>query len=353
MTTSLAGLNLSYMHRRRRVLHDVSIAVRPSQVTLLTGPNGSGKSTLLWLMAGLRTPASGRVVLCNGQQVPLAASHSLQPRDSQMRDVNFPLRGLAMVFQQEALWEHLTVQEHLGLVLTSCKLGRPVRRSRVDAVLERMHLTALRSRRPGELSGGERQRLALARALVIEPDWLLLDEPLAHLDGPSREQLLNLLRESLAGSRAGVLLAAHDCEETLPLADEVVVLLDGHLAQQGKPADVYFRPTSLEAARVLGPACELAGTAGGGRLRCGDTIILEELDGGLAGPQKLILRHEQTAFNVDGGGAAVIVRCDWARRGFLLEVHVAGQRVVTWSQHAVAPGMAGRLTLVNHHAVIR
>lgn len=336
MDNVLTCRDVGFAYGDRPVLRGIHLTVTPGRVSVLVGPSGSGKTTLLWILAGLIRPTTGRVVLSEVGDEAGACGRPFDPR-----------RGrLGMVFQTPALWDHLTVEAHLDLVSAGSGLARAERRRRADRMLDRMHLAPLRHRRPANLSGGERQRLAIARALVGEPDWLLLDEPLAHLDGPARAEMFSLLRDALTETRAGVLLATHNTSEALRLADEVVVLLGGAVAQVGDTETVYRRPVSLAVAQALGPAGELAGDAAGGVLTSGGTAVLKGLPPNLAGPQQLILRPEDVAFRADPGGSAHAVRSERVGGGRHLLVEVAGVRL--WVQHSEAceVGAAGRLTLV-------
>jgi len=334
MNPCLVGHDLGFAYGERFVLRQARAVVAPGRVTALLGPSGSGKTTLLWLMAGLQTPRTGRVVVCDAP----AAWQTGRPVG--------PGDRIGMVFQTPALWDHLTAEEHLEIVLSGKGLDRAARQRRIDALLERMHLGALRKRLPGRMSGGERQRLSIARALVTEPGWLLMDEPLAHLDGPARSDLLDVLRDVLADTRPGVLLATHDTDEALRLANDVVVLLDGAVAQAGTADEVMLRPADLAVARLLGPAAEIAGSAGGGVLRCDGTAVLEGLPAAATGPRRLILRPADLAFRPDASGPARVLRCERTPSGYQLVVEVAGARA--WVQHGgpCAAGTVGRLVLV-------
>ena len=336
MTQTLMGQDLVFGYAGRDVLRGVTVSVRAGRVTAVIGPSGSGKTTLLWILAGLLPPKSGRVVLCDS---PDQAPTNGQPAD-------FASLRLGMVFQGSALWEHLTVEEHLRLVLAGKGLARSERRRRVDETLARLRLTDLRRRRPGQLSGGERRRLAIARALAADPQWLLLDEPLVHLDGPARADLFELLRQTLAGTRAGVIMATHHAAEAMRLADEIVVLADGAVAQTGPPEEVYRRPASLDVARMLGPASELAGDAAAGVLRCGGLAILKGLPPSLSGPQRMILRPEDVEFRQNNAGPIIVRRCEFDGGGFLLTLDVGGIEVAARHREKVALGTCGRLQLV-------
>jgi iron(III) transport system ATP-binding protein len=336
MTRRLVGLDLAFAYAGRDVVRGASVAVAPGRVTAVVGPSGSGKSTLLWLMAGLLEPKAGRVVLADSS---CAAAASSEPAD-------FARVRLGMVFQSSALWEHLTAEEHLALVLAGKGFDRQERRRRVEGTLARLRLGALRGRRPGQLSGGEARRLAIARAIVADPEWLLLDEPLVHLDGPARAELFATLREVLGRTRAGVLMATHDAREAMRLASEIVVLADGAVAQSGTPEEVYRRPASLAVARMLGPASEISGEARSGVLSRGGRPVLENLPQEMAGTQRLLLRPEDVKFRAAAGGAVTVRRCEFDGAAVLLTVDAAGEEVAVRQSEALPAGEAGFLRLI-------
>ena len=336
MTQSLVGLGLEFAYAGRDVVRGATVAVAPGRVTALVGPSGSGKSTLLWLLAGLLEPKAGRIVLAESVE---AAAAKGEP-------VDFARARLGMVFQSSALWEHLTVEEHLGLVLAGKGFDREDRRRRTNETLARLRLEALRRRRPGQLSGGEARRLAIARAIVADPEWLLLDEPLVHLDGPTRAELFATLRDILAPARAGVLMATHDAHEAMRLAGEIVVLSDGAVAQRGPPDEVYRRPVNLGVAQMLGPVSELSGEARGGVLSRGGRVVLENLPAEMAGPQRLLLRPEDVAFRPAAGGAVTVRRCEFDGAAFLVTLDAAGEEVTARHSEKIAAGEAGCLRLL-------
>ena len=210
----LLGDNLSFGYSREYVLKNVSVCVKSSQITALLGPSGSGKTTLIWLLAGLLQPDAGRVLL----------AESPDPTDQAAQTFDYESPRIGMTFQQSALWEHLTVEQHLQLVLAGQKIPRRQRHQRIARMLSRLEIEPLRKRRPAQLSGGQRQRLSIARALVVEPAWLFLDEPLAHLDGANRQSFFDLLQEILIETDAGVLLATHHSEDAMHLANDVINL---------------------------------------------------------------------------------------------------------------------------------
>jgi ABC-type sulfate/molybdate transport systems ATPase subunit len=324
----LVGDNLCFRYGRRAVLRAGRVEVVPRRVRALLGPTGSGKTTLLWLLAGVLKPHEGRVVL--------AGDDGAEPAELRRGE-------LGMVFQHAGLWEHLTVEAHLKLVLAGAGLARAERRRCIEDILRRTRLAELRRRRPGQLSGGERQRLSLARALVVRPGWLLLDEPLAHLDGAARQEVFDLLRTALADTQAGVLLATHNAAEALRIADDVLILLEGRLVQSGPTEQVYREPVNLAVARVLGDAGELRGRVERGTLYADGAAILDGLDGELTGEQALILRPEDVTFEADGDGPARVRRCELTPGGWRLTVAVAGMELPVFSRRPVAPETPGRL----------
>jgi ABC-type sulfate/molybdate transport systems ATPase subunit len=340
---SLVARNLWFFHRGREVLRDVTLSAPRGQVTVVVGPNGSGKTTLLWVLAGLLPPARGQVGLVDGPSSPPREGAAVQPAP-------IPPGALGMVFQQPALWDHLSVEEHLNLVLAGRALDRPERRDRITTTLGRLGLEPLRSRRPAQMSGGERQKLAIARALVTRPLWLLLDEPLAHLDGPARREMLDLLADALADSQAGVLMSMHEPDEALRLAGKIVVLLEGAVAQAGPASEVYRKPASLAAALALGPASQVRGEARGGKLMLGDEVVIENLDPALAGPTAMILRPESIALAPDPAGTASVRRCQQTPGRYQLTVKSAGMTVLCWSDVPMPEGQRGRLLVCSREA---
>jgi len=225
--------DLHFAREGRPILRGIDLEHEAGNVLAVLGPSGSGKTTLLWLAAGLLRASCGCIRYEDDEE-------AIGPR-------------MGFVFQDGGLWEHMTVRGHLELVLRGQRLGRDERHERVERMLGEMQLAAYRDRRPGELSGGERQRLAIARALVSDPQWLLLDEPTSQLDGPSRASVIELLEQQLRRTRAGVILATHQVDVAMRLSDRVAVLLDGVIAHVGAPLEVYRAPANGEVARLLAP----------------------------------------------------------------------------------------------------
>ena len=198
---------------------DLSFEVNRGATLVLFGPSGCGKSTTLELIAGLERPDRGRIYL-DGKLV------------SSPRKLTAPhMRSVSMVFQDLALWPHMTVSQHLEFVLGPVCRSRIQRNLKADTMLQAVALRPYACCYPHQLSGGQRQRLALARALVGEPDILLLDEPLSGLDNSLRAGLLRLIRRLLAGRQATAVYVTHNWQEAAMLADKVAVMNGGRIEE--------------------------------------------------------------------------------------------------------------------------
>lgn len=224
----------------RAVLSGLDLRLPPKAFISLIGPSGAGKTTLLRTLAGLEPVQAGRVVL--GGRVLGEPGRSVAPHE----------RGIAMVFQDLALWPHRTVEGNLLLALGT--LPASERRALAAEGIARWDLAAFARRYPDTLSGGERQRVALARAWVLGRPVLLLDEPASALDRPAREALVAALRALQRARGLSVIYVTHQQDEALRMSDLVVVLMDGRVAQVGTRDDLMDRPASPEVATFLG-AC--------------------------------------------------------------------------------------------------
>jgi sulfate transport system ATP-binding protein len=209
-------------------LRDVSVAIPEGSLTALLGPSGSGKSTLLRVIAGLEQPDAGQVLL-GGEDVTSRPART---------------RGVGMVFQHYAAFKHMTVWDNVAFGLTVRKWPRAEIGKRVHELLELVQLEGLAKRYPAQLSGGQRQRMALARALAVEPQVLLLDEPFGALDARVRKELRLWLRRLHDEVNVTTVLVTHDQEEAMEVADRVVVMNEGRIEQTGKPRNLYEYPAN-------------------------------------------------------------------------------------------------------------
>jgi sulfate transport system ATP-binding protein len=218
-------------------LRDVSISVPDGSLTALLGPSGSGKSTLLRVIAGLERPDSG-TVLISGQDAT-----RLRPQD----------RGVGFVFQHYAAFKHMTVFNNIAFGLKIRKREKPRIRERVHELLDLVHLNGFADRYPAQLSGGQRQRMALARALAVEPNVMLLDEPFGALDARVRKDLRVWLRRLHDEVHVTTVFVTHDQEEAMDVSEQIVVMNDGQVEQVGQPRELYEQPANEFVMSFVGP----------------------------------------------------------------------------------------------------
>jgi sulfate/thiosulfate transport system ATP-binding protein len=235
--------NVTKTFGRTPVLRDVSLDVAAGSLTALLGPSGGGKSTLLRVIAGLEQPDTGTVVISGVDATKLAP---------QRRNVGF-------VFQHYAAFKHMTVFGNVAFGLQVRKRPKEEIRRRVGELLELVHLEQFADRYPAQLSGGQRQRMALARALAVEPQVLLLDEPFGALDAQVRKELRTWLRRLHDEVHVTTVFVTHDQEEAIEVADTIAVLADGAVEQVGSPHEVYDNPTNPFVMRFLGPVTRIDG----------------------------------------------------------------------------------------------
>ncbi|MGF0310850.1 ABC transporter ATP-binding protein [Rhodococcus sp. IEGM1428] len=242
----------------------IDLDIADGEFVALVGPSGSGKTTLLRTVAGFLTPTAGSISI--GPDV-VASKHVSTPPEA---------RKLGMVFQQHALWPHRTVGRNVSYPLELAKVSKSERTKKVADVLELVGLPGLEKRDPATLSGGQRQRVALARALVSSPRALLLDEALSALDEPLRDRLRLELRSLTRAAGLTVVHVTHDRTEALALADRVVVLDQGTIAQVGTPEDVVRAPKSAFVARFLSDATLVDGTVAHGTFTSGSLTLASD-----------------------------------------------------------------------------
>jgi multiple sugar transport system ATP-binding protein len=219
-----------------QALREVSFTAESGQLLMLAGPSGCGKTTTLRLIAGLDEPDRGTVYIGG------SAVSSLHAKD----------RDVAMVFQNAALYPHMTVKENLIFGLKARKVPKAEIKTRVAETAELLNLTALLERLPSELSGGQRQRVALGRALVKKPALLLLDEPLSNLDGPMRAQMREEILRLRLRAATTMVYVTHDQDEAMTLADRIVVMHEGEIQQVAEPIEIYRHPVNRMVAGFFG-----------------------------------------------------------------------------------------------------
>jgi iron(III) transport system ATP-binding protein len=240
----------------------VSLTIDHGLLVCLLGPSGCGKTTTLRLIAGFTAPDEGMIRI--GGRIISAPGGSLPPEQ----------RNMSMIFQSYALWPHMTIAENIAYGLTIRRLKRSEIAARVKAILTVTHLEALAERYPNELSGGQQQRVALARALVVEPETLLLDEPLSNLDANLREEMRFEIRRLHDQYKYTTVYVTHDQAEAMTTADRIVVMNEGRVEQQGSPEEIYQRPRSEFVARFIGGTNIFRGkTLGDGLVDCRGLVL--------------------------------------------------------------------------------
>ncbi len=286
------------------VLDGVDLTVPAGAVVALLGPSGCGKTTLLRAIAGLEQPDAGEVSL--GERVLTAPGVHVAPER----------RRIGMVFQDWALFPHLSVGRNVGFGLRRAER----RGGRVEAALALVDLAGLGDRMPTTLSGGQQQRVALARALATRPAALLLDEPFSNLDAALRVAIRGEVRRLLRSLSVTAVFVTHDQEEAFLLGDEVAVMLDGRIAQQGTPAAVYDAPASRAVAAFVGDANFLPGTAVGDKAdtAIGPVPLRAERHGAAA----VLVRPEQ--LEVAPGGDGVVESVEYYGHDAVYVVRPAG-----------------------------
>ena len=227
----------------------VSLRVEHGQLVCLLGPSGCGKTTTLRLIAGFIEPSAGEIEV--GGKVLSSPARTVPPEG----------RNMSMIFQSYALWPHMTVAENVAYGLKIRKLDRSTIDAKLKAILGTARLEALADRYPGELSGGQQQRVSLARALVVEPETLLLDEPLSNLDANLREEMRFEIRRLHDQYRYTTVYVTHDQAEAMTTADLIAVMNKGKVEQLGPPEEIYAKPRSEFVARFIGGSNVLRGPA--------------------------------------------------------------------------------------------
>jgi len=245
----LAVRNLALRLGDAEILQGVSLTVAAGEAVALLGASGSGKTTLLRAIAGLERPHAGSIAI--GERVLFDAERGI--------DLPAEQRGLGLVFQSYALWPHRTVFENVATGLKLRDATPDEITQRVDRVLAQFDLSAFAARLPAQLSGGQQQRVAIARALVYEPPVILLDEPLSNLDARLREEARGWLRLLITTLGLSAIHVTHDQAEAMAIADRIVLLDAGRIAQDGSPSALYSEPASRFAAEFMGSNNRLDG----------------------------------------------------------------------------------------------
>jgi iron(III) transport system ATP-binding protein len=267
---SIRGLSKKFAEAA--AVNDLDLEIGDGEFVSLLGPSGCGKTTTLRLLAGFLQPDAGEIRV--GGKVISSAAHLVGPER----------RNMSMIFQSYAVWPHMTVAQNVAYGLKFKNLTKPQIEAKVTKLLGVVHLAELKDRYSAELSGGQQQRVALARALVVEPQILLMDEPLSNLDANLREEMRFEIRRLHEEFKITTVYVTHDQAEAMATSDRIAVLDRGRLVQVGRPAEIFDRPKTRFVAEFVGKANILRGHfCGDGQLRLSDGVQIRLADtGGLA-----------------------------------------------------------------------
>jgi putative spermidine/putrescine transport system ATP-binding protein len=312
-----AGVHVQLVELRRRfgavsALDGLSLDLAPGELVALLGPSGCGKTTALRSLAGLERLDSGRVLLDGRDITHMPASR----------------RDMGMVFQAYSLFPHLTARENVAFGLRLRRRARAERLPTADRLLDLVHLAAQGDRYPHELSGGQQQRVALARALAIEPQVLLLDEPLSALDAKVRGALRDEIRRIQTEVGITTVFVTHDQDEALAIADRVAVIFAGRLEQIAPPAELYERPRTARVADFVGLSNRIRGVAERGTaLVLGARLPL--LTGStMDGPVMVLVRPEAIELRADAAGPDRVVAASFLGSIARVQVRLADGTLV-------------------------
>ncbi len=287
-----------------KALSDVSLTVQRGEFIALLGPSGCGKSTALNCLAGL-LPLTGGAIWLDEKRID-----ELDPED----------RGFGMVFQNYALFPHMSVRRNIGFGLVSQRRPKNEIARRVDEALTLVRLQAHADKLPGQLSGGQQQRVAIARAIVVEPPLVLMDEPLSNLDAKLRLEMRAEIRRIHQSLGCSTIYVTHDQDEALSLADRIVVLRDGRVRQIGTPEELYGRPAHPDVAEFMGyrNIIETVATPAGNGVTV--TIAGATIGGTAIGPVSgkalAAIRPEDLVATPDGPISAVVEAAEYRGRDF-------------------------------------
>ncbi|AXJ10098.1 ABC transporter ATP-binding protein [Arthrobacter sp. PM3] len=340
---SIVDLTKRYAAGLDPAVDRLNMQVEEGHLVALLGPSGCGKTTTLRMVAGLMDPTAGSIVV-DGKEI----THT---------PVN--KRGMGMVFQSYALFPHMNVEQNVAFGLQMRQTPKTEQKRRVAAALDMVQLGHLGKRQTKELSGGQQQRIALARALVVEPTLLLLDEPLSNLDAKLRETMRTEIRSIQQRTRATTLFVTHDQDEALDMADRIAVMNGGLIEQFGSPTDVYERPRTHFVANFIGQANFLTArvvSETGPASRAGEAYYKVDIDGldglggfgavgarGLTGTHELVVRPHRLAVSLTRGADSGAVQGTIDRVSYTGDALSVAVSVGRKTLHAQLPTSSGDL----------
>lgn len=302
-----------------RAVNDVSVDIRQGEFFTLLGPSGCGKTTLLRMIAGFNSVDGGDIFF----------------GEKRINDVPAHTRDIGMVFQNYAIFPHMTIFDNVAYGLKNRKVPKNEIVRRVEKTLEIVQISHLRDRMPAAMSGGQQQRVALARAIVIEPQILLMDEPLSNLDAKLRVQMRTMIKKLQKDLGITTIYVTHDQEEALAVSDRIAIMKDGQIAQLGSPEEVYKKPVNDFVANFIGTSVFIPGEVTGqeddtASIRVGDYVFQTFISKKAPKEVKVSVRPEQFLFNdaTQEGVAGVIRVCTFLGDYWYYEVEIDNGQTV-------------------------
>ncbi len=332
---TLALRDLVKVYGKTEVLHGISLDVADGEFVVFVGPSGCGKSTTLRMIAGLEEINSGTV------SIDGAVVNNKEPKD----------RNIAMVFQNYAIYPHMSVRKNIGFGLRTAKMPKADKNRRIDEVAAILGMTDYLERKPDQLSGGQRQRVAIGRAMVRNPAVFLFDEPLSNLDAQLRTQMRLEIKKLHARVGNTIVFVTHDQVEAMTMADRIVIMKDGHIQQVGTPAEVYHEPANTFVAQFIGaPSMNLlegTWTGDGVTLEGGTRIALPGRTIATGRPVRIGLRPEDLTPAVDGAAlmTGVVTVAEPLGPETLLYVDIDGREIIASGPGRAAPEPGDRIGL--------
>ncbi len=327
----LSNVTKSFPDAATPAVRNVSLSIDRGEIVALLGPSGCGKTTTLRLIAGFESPEDGTITIAGR----VVANHQafLQPEH----------RGVGMVFQDYALFPHLTVRDNIAFGLR--RRERSTRNARVDELIELTGLSEFEDRYPHQLSGGQQQRVAMARALAPEPHVLLLDEPFSNLDTELRFQMRAEVRNLLKQVGTTAILVTHDQQEAMMMADRMAVMLEGSIEQVDAPDVIYHYPANRAVAKFVGQGTFVPATVAGS-VADSDLGTFELERNSAAEKVDLLLRPRDVTIEVDPDGIAYVVSRTFqgAEFTYLVQLPCGVQLISNQPSHVdVSPGARVRV----------
>ena len=258
--------NLTKSFGSSQVLKEFNEVFRDGEFVTLLGPSGCGKTTMLRMIAGFEIPTTGEIWI---DDKLVSGGKTFLPPEK---------RDIGMVFQSYAVWPHMNVFDNVAYPLQIKHVKREEIRTRVDKILETVHLSRYADRLPNQLSGGQQQRIALARALVAEPNLLLLDEPLSNLDAKLRESMRFEIKDITKSLGISVVYVTHDQTEAMAMSDRIFLINNGIVQQSGTPDEIYNHPANQFVADFLGKVDFFKGVAENGTIHLSDSRELRKTE---------------------------------------------------------------------------